>query len=111
MRYKAIPAGDLVIFLGRELRTVAAMQAQLVEAQRALDEDYNRLRQLETRYRVLFQTSSEPLLIVGASGPPGPARPTRRPAAHVRPRADATGRHSPRDALRRSGPAAPAPGA
>lgn len=65
MRYQAIPAGDLVIFLGREMRTVAAMQARLVEAQRALDEDYDRLRQLETRYRVLFQTSAEPLLIVG----------------------------------------------
>ncbi len=66
MRYQAIPAGELVIFLGREMRTVAAMQARLVEAQRALDEDYNRLRQLETRYRVLFQTSAEPLLIVAA---------------------------------------------
>ena len=65
MRYQAIPAGDLIIFLGREMRSVAAMQARLVEAQRALDEDYDRLRQLETRYRVLFQTSAEPLLIVG----------------------------------------------
>ncbi len=64
VRYKAVSADDVVIFLGREMRSVAALQAQLVEAQRALDRDYGRLRQLETRYRVLFQTSSEPLLII-----------------------------------------------
>lgn len=64
MRYQAIPAGDMVMFLGRELRTVAEMQSKLVQAQRALDEEYDRLRQLETRYRVLFQTSTEALLVV-----------------------------------------------
>ena len=64
VRYKAVAADDLVMFLGREMGSVAALQAQLVEAQRALDQDYGRLRQLETRYRVLFQTSSEPLLVL-----------------------------------------------
>ena len=67
MRYHAVSAGDLIFFLGHEMRAVAALQSRLVEAQRALDEDYGRLRQMETRYRVLFQTSSEALLMVDPS--------------------------------------------
>lgn len=63
VRYQAIAVGDHVIFLGREMRAVAQLQSRLIEAQRVLDEDYGRRRQLETRYRVLFQTSTEPLLI------------------------------------------------
>lgn len=54
---------ERVIFVARELRAVSALQQRLLEAQRALDEDYGRLRQLQTRYRVLFQTSVEPLVI------------------------------------------------
>lgn len=63
VRAQGISAENKVIFVARELRAVSALQQRLLEAQRALDEDYNRLRQLQTRYRVLFQTSSEPLLI------------------------------------------------
>jgi len=66
VRYNAVGAGESVIFLGHEIRAIAALQSRLVEAQRALDEDYSRLRQLETQYRVLFQTSSEALLVVDA---------------------------------------------
>ncbi|MEM7508124.1 MAG: transcriptional regulator PpsR [Pseudomonadota bacterium] len=65
MRYQAVPAGDATIFLGHEMQAIATLQSRLVEAQRALDEDYGRLRQLETRYRVLFQTSNEALVIAG----------------------------------------------
>ncbi|MEL6996850.1 MAG: transcriptional regulator PpsR [Pseudomonadota bacterium] len=67
VRYSAVGAGDSVIFLGHEIRAIATLQSRLIEAQRALDEDYSRLRQLETQYRVLFQTSSEALLVVEAS--------------------------------------------
>lgn len=67
VRYNAVGAGDSVIFLGHEIRAVAALQSRLVEAQRALDQDYSRLRQLETQYRVLFQTSSEALIVVDAA--------------------------------------------
>ena len=66
VRYSAVGAGESVIFLGHEIRAIAALQSRLVEAQRALDQDYSRLRQLETQYRVLFQTSSEALLIIDA---------------------------------------------
>ena len=63
VRAQGISSGDDVIFIARELRAVSALQQRLLEAQRALDEDYGRLRQLQTRYRILFQTSGEPLLI------------------------------------------------
>ncbi len=66
-RYNAVGAGESVIFLGHEIRAIAALQSRLVEAQRALDEDYSRLRQLETQYRVLFQTSSEALFVINAA--------------------------------------------
>lgn len=66
VRYNAVGAGESVIFLGHEIRAIAALQTRLLEAQRALDEDYSRLRQLETQYRVLFQTSSEALLVIDA---------------------------------------------
>ncbi len=66
VRYNVVGAGDSVIFLGHEIRAIAALQSRLVAAQRALDEDYSRLRQLETQYRVLFQTSSEALMVVNA---------------------------------------------
>jgi len=68
VRYQAIPTNGNVVFLGHDLRAVANLQARLVDAQRALDEDYGRLRHLETRYRVLFQSSQESLLIVEAMG-------------------------------------------
>ena len=67
VRYQTVPVGGSLIFLGHEMRTVAALQSRLIDAQRALEEDYGRQRQLETRYRVLFQTSQEPLLIVDAA--------------------------------------------
>ncbi|MDT8345714.1 MAG: PAS domain-containing protein, partial [Thermohalobaculum sp.] len=57
------PARDVVVF-GRDLRTISSLQQRLIEAQQALEKDYARLRHLETRYRLLFQLSSEPVLVV-----------------------------------------------
>ena len=50
--------------LGRDMRGVAALQQQVLNAQLALEQDYWRLRQVETRYRLLFQMAVDPLLIV-----------------------------------------------
>ena len=55
--------GVLVVY-GRDLRSVSALQQQLVDAQQSMERDYSRLRHIETRYRLLFQISSEPVLIV-----------------------------------------------
>lgn len=55
-----------VVALGRDLRSVAALQQRLVQAQQAMERDYWRLRHVETRYRLLFQLSGEAVLLVDA---------------------------------------------
>lgn len=52
------------IALGRDLRSVADLQQQLVDAQQALERDYLRLRHLESRYRILFDLTVEGVLVV-----------------------------------------------
>ncbi len=56
-----------VAALGRDLRSVAMLQQRLVDAQQALERDYWRMRHIETRYRLLFQVSTEAVLMVDAS--------------------------------------------
>ncbi|MDN3567559.1 transcriptional regulator PpsR [Paeniroseomonas aquatica] len=60
--------GGRVVAFGRDLRPLSALQQRLVEAQQSIDRDYARLRNAETRYRMLFQLWTEPVLILeGAS--------------------------------------------
>lgn len=68
VRYAAVRAGSggEVILLGRDLRMVAQLQKRLVQAQLTMEQDYERIRQIETRYRVLFETTHEALVIVSA---------------------------------------------
>lgn len=53
--------------VGHDLLSVAALQQQLVEAQQAMEREYARLRLAETRYRMIFHSSSEPILIADAT--------------------------------------------
>lgn len=53
-----------VIALGRDLRSQAELQQQLVDAQQALERDYLRLRHLESRYRILFELTGEGVLVI-----------------------------------------------
>ncbi len=64
--YSAVLAGveGRVVAFGRNLQQFSAMQRRLVEAQQSMERDYSRLRHVETRYRLLFRISSEPVLIV-----------------------------------------------
>jgi transcriptional regulator PpsR len=55
--------GCFVAF-GRNLRATVALQKRLIEAQQAMERDYWRFREAETRYRHLFQTSGEAVLVV-----------------------------------------------
>ena len=57
--------GRLVAF-GRDLRLMSALQQRLVDAQQNMERDYSRLRDVELRYRLLFQLSSEAVLILDA---------------------------------------------
>jgi transcriptional regulator PpsR len=54
------------IAFGRDLRSTAALQQRLVDAQHSMERDYWKLRNAETRYRLLFQMSSEAVLILDA---------------------------------------------
>ena len=56
-----------VVAIGRDLRGVVTLQRRLVEAQQALEREYWRFREAETRYRHLFEVSSEPVVIVDAA--------------------------------------------
>ena len=58
-------AGRRVVF-GRDLRPLSQLQQRLVEVQQSMERDYSRLRQAETRYRLLFQMSVDPVLILDA---------------------------------------------
>ena len=66
--YSAVRVGDegRVVAFGRDLRAISALQQRLVDAQHSMERDYSRLRHVETRYRLLFQMSSEAVLIVDA---------------------------------------------
>ena len=55
--------GRIVLF-GRDLRAMSQLQQRLMNAQQSLERDYSRMREVETRYRLLFQLSSEAVLIV-----------------------------------------------
>jgi transcriptional regulator PpsR len=55
---------DKLLMLGRDLRGLAEVQQQLVQAHRAIGRDHEAQRELETRYRVLMEENSLPLLII-----------------------------------------------
>ncbi len=67
--YAAVQVGNEggILAFGRSMRPMAKLQQQLVEAQQSMDREYLRLRQAETRHRLLFQLSSEAVLIVDAT--------------------------------------------
>ncbi len=55
--------GRIVLF-GRDLRVMSALQQRLMNAQQSMERDYSKLRDVEMRYRLLFQLSSEAVLIL-----------------------------------------------
>jgi transcriptional regulator PpsR len=67
--YSAVKVGKKgrIIAVGRDLRAVSVLQQRLVDAQQAVDREYARLRNAETRNRLLFQLASEAVLILDAS--------------------------------------------
>jgi transcriptional regulator PpsR len=60
------PEGPLLA-AGRDMRPVASLRQQLLNAQQALEQDYWRLRQVETRYRQLFDMIADAMLVVDAT--------------------------------------------
>lgn len=56
------------IAFGRDLRDAGRMQQRLLQVQQSLERDYLRMRQLDARYRMLFENSGEPMLLVEVAG-------------------------------------------
>lgn len=68
IQYGAIRLADgHILAFGRDLRSVTELQKRLVESHQAMERDYQRMRQMEARYRLLFETAPEPMLVVDAS--------------------------------------------
>jgi len=67
VRYAAMADDDGHIYLlGRDTRELAVLQQRLVQAQMTIEQDYERIRQIESRYRVLFETGVDALMILAA---------------------------------------------
>src|ERR1700761_2789831 len=58
-------AGMLAI--GKNLQAVAELQARLISAQQTIERDYWKLREIETRYRVVIEDSNEAVVLAKAS--------------------------------------------
>ncbi len=66
IRYTALRAGSAsrVLAIGRDLRSVSTLQQRLVEAHQNLERDHSSLREAEARYRLLFQSVAQPVIVV-----------------------------------------------
>lgn len=58
--------GEWSIAIGRDLRSISLLQQRLLKTQQSMERDYLNLRQTETRYRLLFDNISYPVLIADA---------------------------------------------
>lgn len=63
----SVGVDDTVLMLGRDLRPIAEMQQQLVQAQIALERDYESQREMDTRYRVLMEATRDAVVLVAMS--------------------------------------------
>jgi transcriptional regulator PpsR len=70
IEYTAVRLGDNagLVAIGRSLQAVTELQSRLVEAQQTMERDYWKLREVETRYRLLFSSSSDAVILLRANG-------------------------------------------
>lgn len=68
MEYTTVRLGGNagLLAIGKSLQAVADLQFRLIAAQQAMERDYWKLREVETRYRLLFEASNEAVLLVRA---------------------------------------------
>jgi transcriptional regulator PpsR len=68
IEYTTVRLGDGVglIVIGRNLQASSELQSRLIAAQQAMERDYWKLREVETRYRLLFDASNEAVLVLGS---------------------------------------------
>ena len=58
--------GQGIIAVGRDQRGLSALQQKLIDAQKTMEREYNRIRDSEKRYRLLLQLAREAVLIIDA---------------------------------------------
>lgn len=68
MEYTTVRLGGQagLIAIGRNLHAVAELQTRLIAAQQAMEQEYWKLREVETRYRLLFDASNEAVVLLQA---------------------------------------------
>ena len=68
MRYLAIATGDdgRILAVGRDMRAAAVQQQRLLRAQQSMERDSLHLRQLEARYRLLFDSTQDAMVVIDA---------------------------------------------
>ena len=68
MEYTTVRLGGMagMIAIGRNLNAVVELQSRLIAAQQAMEQEYWKLREVETRYRLLFDASNEAVLLLKA---------------------------------------------
>jgi transcriptional regulator PpsR len=59
--------GGPLLAVGRDLRAVGAIQQRFLEAQKDLERDYWQRRNVESRYRMLFQVANDAVLVLDAT--------------------------------------------
>ena len=62
-----IEGHGMIAAFGNDLRPLSLLQQRLVETQQSLERDYSSLRQVQHRYRLLFDTSLDPLIVLDAA--------------------------------------------
>ncbi len=69
IEYTTVRFGERgLIAVGKSLKAVAELQSRLVAAQMAMERDYWRLREVETRCHLLFNGSNEATLVLRSEG-------------------------------------------
>ncbi len=63
----SLGAGGRLLALGRDMEAVAVLQRRLIETQQSIERDYLRLRHVEAKFRTLFETSGEAVMVVDGS--------------------------------------------
>jgi transcriptional regulator PpsR len=66
--YSALRAGPHghIIAIGRDMSTMAQLQQRLMSAEQAVEQEYQRLRNSETRFRMMLQSATDGIMIVDA---------------------------------------------
>ena len=69
MEYTTVLLGGRagLLAIGKNLQAIAELQSRLITAQQTMERDYWKLREVETRYRLIFDASNDAVLLLRAS--------------------------------------------